>query len=265
MVLARSRASLAAAAAVVLVMVVVGCLPPPTSVTTASSAPVTSSSPGNQPASAAPSASPKPQDAAIAAFAKRAAGGTWSYRIVFKGDVRLTVDRLPIAGTMDVSGNDFATNFTYDFDPDYPGLGKYRIQVRGIDDHGWIKRNSGAWQSIKSYGPAKSYVPFRTIKTAADVRYLGPVKIGGKTFHKVAVRDAILIHPETLPYQSQKERVDDSELQVLIDNAGTPRSGTWTLRGQARIGPGDGQLQRVEYDLSLTFSKVGDKLSIKRP
>jgi hypothetical protein len=215
--------------------------------------------------SAAPSASPKPQDAAIAAFARQAAGGRWSYRVVFKGEVRLSVDRLPIAGTMDVSGNDFATNFTYDFEPDYPGLGKYRIQVRGIDDHGWIKRNSGAWQPIKSYGPAKSYVPFRTVKAAADVRYLGPVKIGGKTFYKVAVRDAILIHPETLPYQSQKERVDDSELEVLINSAGTPRSGTWTLRGQARIGPGDGQLQRVVYDLSLTFSKVGDKLSIRRP
>jgi hypothetical protein len=254
---------LTAATTIVVALVVAGCLPPPTAVTTGSASPGSSGEPQN--ATPRPSAKPKPQDLAIAAFAKRSAGGKFSYRVSFKGEVRMSVDRLPIAGAMDVSGPDFSTSFTYDFEPTYPGLGKYRVQVRGIDDRGWIKRGSGAWQEIKTYGPTQSYVPFKTVTAAADVRYLGPVKIGGSTFHKVLVKDAILIHPNTLPYQSQKERVDESEVEVLIDNAGTPRSGTWTLRGQARIGQGNGQLQRVVYDLQLTFSKVGDRLSIKRP
>jgi hypothetical protein len=249
---ARTRGYLTAAACLLVAVVAAGCLPPPTAVTTVSASPGASSEP--QDATPRPSATPKPQDLAIAAFAKLAAGGKLSYRVSFKGEVRMSVDRLPIAGAMDVSGPDFSTSFTYDFEPTYPGLGKYRVQVRGVDGRGWTKRGSGAWQQIKSYGPAQSYVPF-----------LGPVKIGGSTFHKVLVKDALLIHPNTLPYQSQKERVDESEVEILIDNKGTPRSGTWMLRGQARIGPGGGQLQRVRYDLQLTFSKVGDKLSIKRP
>jgi hypothetical protein len=260
---ARTRVCLTAAACLLVTVVAAGCLPPPTAVTTVSASPETSSEPQN--ATPKPSATPKPQDLAIAAFAKLVAGGKLSYRVSFKGEVRMSVDRLPIAGAMDVSGKDFSTSFTYDFEPTYPGLGKYRVQVRGVDGRGWTKRGSGAWTQIKSYGPAQSYVPFKTVTAAADVKYLGPVKIGGSTFHKVLVKDALLIHPNTLPYQSQKERVDESEVEILIDNKGTPRSGTWMLRGQARIGPGDGQLQRVRYDLQLTFSKVGDKLSIKRP
>ena len=258
-----SRAvSLTTAAALGLVLAA-GCLPPPTAVSEPTTPPATSAQPVVL--SPQPSASPKPQDLAIAAFTKQAAGGKWSYRIAFTGEVRLSVDRLPIAGSMDVSGADFATSFTYDFEPTYPGLGKFRVQVRGVDDRGWIKRGSAGWQQVKSYSAAQSYVPFRTVEAPRDVRYLGPVKVGGTTYHKVAIRDAVLIHPNTLPYQSQKERVDDSEVEVLIDDAGRPRSGTWTLRGQARVGAGNGQLQRVEYELKLTFSKVGSKLSIKRP
>jgi hypothetical protein len=263
MVRSRTRVGLPASAGLLVALVAGGCLPPPTAVTTVSGSPGASSEPQN--ATPRPSATPKPQDLAIAAFAKKAAGGKLSYRVSFKGEVRMSVDRLPIAGAMDVSGPDFSTSFTYDFEPTYPGVGKYRVQVRGVDGRGWTKRGSGAWQQIKSYGPAQSYVPFKTVTAAADVRYLGPVKIGGSTFYKVLVKDAILIHPNTLPYQSQKERIDESEVELLIDNKGTPRSGTWTLRGQARIGPGNGQLQRVVYDLQLTFAKVGDKLSIKRP
>lgn len=260
---ARTRAAWLATASTVIAVVAAGCLPPPTAVTNVSASAATSGAPAS--ATSRPSASQKPQDLAIAAFAKLVAAGKLSYRIAFKGEVRLSVDRLPITGTLDVSGADFATSFTYDFDPGYPGLGKYRVQVRGVDDRGWIKRGSAAWQQMKTFGRAQSSVPFKTVQSAKDVRYLGPVKIRGTTFHKVAVTDAILIHPNTLPYRSQKERVDESEVEVLIDDAGKPRSGTWTLRGQARIGPGGGQLQRVVYDLQLTFSKVGGKLSIKRP
>jgi hypothetical protein len=236
-----------------------GCLPPPTSRTNESTSP--SSQPANTPQ---PSKTPKPQDLAIAAFVKQVAGGKFTYRVSFDGDVRLSADALPITGAMDVAGRDFAMSFTYNLESEYPGLGKTRIQVRGVGTRGWIKRGSAAWQPIKSYGIAQSYVPFKTVRAAGDVRYMGPVEIAGKTFHKVAVQDALLIHPNTIPYQVTNEKVDDSEIEFLIDGAGRPRSGTWTLRAQARVG-GSGQLQRVVYDLRVTFSKVGAKISIKRP
>ena len=262
MLRAPSRAAPVATAAILCVVLATACLPPPTAVSEPTTGPATSPAAIVTPQ---PSPSPKAQDLAIAAFTRQVTGGKLSYRIAFKGEVRLSVDRLPIAGSMDVSGADFASSFTYDFDPSYPGVGKYRVQVRAVDDRGWIKRGSAAWQQVKSYSAADSYVPFKTVQEPRDVRYLGPVKLDGTTYHKVAIRDAVLIHPNTLPYQTQKERVDDSEVQVLIDDSGRPRSGTWTLRGQARVGPGNGQLQRVVYDLQLTFSKVGSKLSIERP
>ena len=52
-----------------------------------------------------------------------------------------------------------------------------------------------------------------------------------------------------IPGRIQKEKIDLTELEVVIDDAGEPRSGTWRLWGQAPLGPGDGQLQRVVYEL----------------
>jgi len=257
----RVRAAVLVTAAVLVALAAVGCLPPPNAATGDSSGAPATPLPAATPR---PSATPKPQDLAIAAFVKLVAGGKLTYRISFNGDVRLSADALPVAGAMDVAGGNFATSFTYNFEPEYPGLGKTRIQVRGVGGQGWIKRGSAAWRSIKSYGVAQSYVPFKDVKATADVRYVGAAKVGGKTFHTVVIKDAVLIHPNTIPYQVENEKVDESEIEFLIDDAGRPRSGSWTLSAQARVGA-SGQLQRVVYDLKVTFSKIGDKISVKRP
>jgi hypothetical protein len=249
------------ATAVLIVALAGGCLPPPTAVTGESSSPSASAAP---PATPRPSATPKPQDLAIAAFVKAVAPGKITYRISFDGEVRLSTDILPVTGAMDVAGANFGTSFTYNFEPEYPGLGKTRIQVRAVGGKGWIKRGSAAWQAIRSYGAAQSYVPFKGVKAAEDVRYVEAVEISGKIFHRVAVKDAVLIHPNTIPYQVYSEKVDESEIEFLIDDAGKPRSGTWTLRAQARVGDSR-QLQRIVYDLKVNFSKIGSKISIKRP
>ena len=248
-------------------MAVAGCLPAArTTQSTGVPSPdaIGSSAPGSSPV-VAPSASPHAEIAAIDAFAKLASSGKLTYHVAFTGEVRASVNRLPIAGAMDVAGNDFSSTFTYDFNPDYPGLGKVRVQVRGVDSHGWIKRGSAAWSAMKTYGVDQSYVPFKSVEAPTDVKYLGPVKIAGATYYKIGVPHSLLIHPNTIPYQIQREEVRETELQVVIDAAGEPRSGTWSLRGQARIGAGEGQLQHVEYTLTLTFSKVGAKISVKRP
>ena len=259
---AQPRAAWFATVTILAATVAAGCLPPPTASTSDS----TSAQGSNERANATPqpSKTPKPQDLAIDAFVKQVATGKLTYRVSFDGEVRLSADVLPVSGAMDVAGKNFATSFTYNFEPEYPGLGKARVQVRGVGAKGWIKRGSAAWRPIKTYGVAQSYVPFKSVTADTDVRYLGPVEIGGKTFHKVVVQDAVLIHPNTIPYQITDEKVDESEVEFLIDAAGRPRSGTWILRGQARVGA-SGQLQRVVYELKLTFSDVGSKISIRQP
>jgi hypothetical protein len=245
-------------------LVVAACLPAPRAAT-GSGAASPSTGATSSTGSALPSPTPKASVQAIAAFVERATSGKLTYRVAFKGTVRASADTLPIAGTMDVAGADFASSFTYDFSRDYPDLGKERVQVRGVKGKGYIKRGSKQWQGIKGFAVGHSYVPFKTVATRDDVRHLADVKAGDATLHKVGITGAVLLHPNTIPYDVQKETVDDTELIVMIDAAGRPRSGTWRLWGKARVGTGSGQLQRVVYELELTFSKVGAKITIKRP
>ena len=239
-----------------------GCLPAPSA--TSTGLPASSASQGTE-SSPKPSASARAFVAAIDAFVERVTSGKLSYHVAFDGSVRASINLLPIAGALDVAGDDFSSSFTYDLSHDYRNVGKIRVQVRGVDGHGYVKSGAAAWRTIKNFGAAQSYVLFKNVKAAADVRYLGAVRVTGKTLHKVAIPGALLIHPNTIPGMSQKEQVDDTELAVVIDDAGRPRSGTWKLWGKSRVGEGSGQLPRVEYDVDLTFSKVRSKITIRRP
>ncbi len=212
---------------------------------------------------AKPSRAPKGYDLAIAAFVKSVAGKKLSYRINYDGKTALSADTLPIAGRMDVSGADFVSSWTYDLTKDY-GIGKIRVEVRGVKGKGYIRTDGGSWKSIKGYDASDSYVPFKAVTAVEDVQYLGPAKIDGTEYHKVSIPKAVLIHPTTLIGAVKEEKIDDSKLELVIDDKGQPRRGTWELKARARVGQ-SGQLQRVEYELDLQFSKVGAKLTIKRP
>jgi hypothetical protein len=216
-------------------------------------------------APASASVEPDHHEAAIAAFVELVTSGDLTYHVGYKGQVAASADVLPIAGSMDVAGKDFASSWTYDFDPEYPGVGKKKVQVRGVGSKGWIKRGGGAWKAIKGYGVEDSYVPFKGVKGVDDVTYHGSVEVNGQTRHRISIPKSVLIHPGTIPYQIQKEKVDRSTLEILIDDQGRPRSGTWHLVGQGRVGTGVGQLQRIVYDLDVTFSKVGDRVTVTRP
>lgn len=216
-------------------------------------------------ASPKPSRAPKPYDLAIAAFVKTIASKKLSYRIAFEGKTALSADTLATVGRMDVSGADFASSWTYDLSRDYPGAGKIRVEVRAVKGKGYIRSDGGAWTAMKGFNVATdTYAPFKAVATAEDVTYLGPTIIDGTEYHKVSIPKAVLIHPTTIPGLVRQEKVDGSTLELVIDDKGRPRRGAWHLKAQARVGQ-SGQLQRIEYDLDLQFSKVGDRLSITRP
>ena len=137
--------------------------------------------------------------------------------------------------------------------------------MRAVDGKGWIKRPGKDWAVMKSYGLDDSYVPFKAVTKATDVKYLGETTSGGETRYRLGIPGALLIHPNTIPYDVNKEKVDATTLEIVVDADGVPKTGIWNLRGQARIGGGVGQLQRVVYDLELAFAKVGDDLTVKRP
>jgi hypothetical protein len=96
---------------------------------------------------------------------------------------------------------------------------------------------AAAWRTIKNFGDSQSYVLFKNVKAPSDVKYLGAVRVTGNTLHKVAIPGALLIHPNTIPGMSQKEQVDDTELDVRDRRCGPPTIRTWKLwagRGSAR-------------------------------
>ena len=224
--------------------------------------------PPSTPAPATPTIEPTiaPHVAAITAFVDSVASGDLTYRVVFEGSARGSADYVPVKGVLIVDGEDFASEFTYDFSVEYRGLlGEYDVAQRGVGGKGWIKRPGKAWAAMKSYGIDDSYVPFKAVKTTADVQYLGSTEVGGETRYKLGIPGALLIHPYTIPYDVQKEKVDATTLEIVVDGNGVPKSGTWTLRGQARIGGGVGQLQRIEMDLDLAFAKVGADLTVSKP
>ena len=215
-------------------------------------------------ASRAPaSAVPKPQDAAIAAFVEKVAAGDLAYHVAFKGRTALTVNELPTTGTLDVDGHDFALSYTYDLDHDYPGTGEVRIQIRAVDDKAWAKLESGKWTALKGWRDTETSVPFHAVETVRDVKYLVTEQRKGKDVYRVHIPEVNLIDPTTIPGALTDEKVQRTDLELLIDDQGTPLAGTWQLKGQGRVG--GGQLQAILYQLDLTFSKVGGKVSISKP
>jgi hypothetical protein len=224
--------------------------------------------PAATPTPAAPTVEPTlaPQEVAMEAFVERVTAGDLSYQVVFDGSTRGSADFVPTKGVLVVAGEDFASEWTFDFSVEYRGLlGEYDVAQRAVDGTGWIKRPGKDWAVMKSYGLDDSYVPFKAVKTADDVTYLGSTEAGGEMRYKLGIPGALLIHPNTIPYDIQKEKIDSTTLEVVVDGDGVPKSGTWNLRGQARIGFGVGQLQRIVIDLELAFAKVGADLSVSKP
>ena len=80
--------------------------------------------PPTTPTPAAPTVAPTPAayQVAIDAFVERVTAGDLTYRIVFEGSARGSADNIPVKGVMVVAGEDFASDFTYDFSVEYRGL-----------------------------------------------------------------------------------------------------------------------------------------------
>lgn len=211
-----------------------------------------------------PSVSAAPQVVAIGRFVGHATSGSWSYRVAFDGYAALSADKALVTGRMDVAGLDFATTIDYDFSKEHPDLGTIRTLVRAVEGKAWQRLGKGAWKAISSYDEKDSNAPFAMVMSIRDIRFLGTEMIDGKTVHRVAIADAVLIHPRTLPGTVLEERIRTTTLEVVVDGSGRPIRGAWTLEGQARVGQ-SGQLQQVVYNLTMAFSKVGAKLTIERP
>jgi hypothetical protein len=224
------------------------------------SAPTTSTPSPGPSASRAPSASPKADraTAALNAFVALVTKDGFSYQATFTGDDRHTTDILPITrGLLQVSGEDVLVRATFGF----PGR-RYPVEHRYVGGKGWIRYDTtDTWHALKMV-PAETMAAFAAVKRVTDLTYLGPVTSGGKTLYRVSFRSAI-VNPIMIPARNLTETVLTSpELTLLIDAAGRPVRGTAEIDGRGRV---SGQLQEIVIDLDVTFTRVGQAVTIKAP
>jgi hypothetical protein len=212
------------------------------------------------PASTRPSASPKadPANAAVTAFVALVTTDGFSYQATFTGQSRHTTDIFQMSkGLLQVSGNDVLVRATWGF-----AGHRYAVEHRWVGGKGWIKYDAAdAWHRL-AFRAADSMAAFAAIHSRADVTYLGTVKSGGKTYYQVSFRSAI-VHPVMIPARNLTEAVVTSpKLTLLIDAAGRPVKGTAEIDGRGRV---SGQLQEIVIDLTVTFIKLGQAVTIKAP
>ena len=252
-----TRTALAGLAALVLVL---GAACNNNAVTPSVAPTPTAGSSAQASASIRPSSSPKadPANAAVIAFVALVTGNGFTYQATFTGQSRHTTDILPISkGLLQVSGRDVLVRATWAF------LGhSFAVEHRYVGGKAWIKYDTtDTWHRLE-FQPKDSMAAFASIHTRADVTYLGTVKSGDKTYYQVSFRSAI-VNPVMIPARNLTEAVVTSpKLTLLIDAAGRPVKGTAEIDGRGRV---SGQLQEIVIDLTVTFIKLGQAVTIKAP
>jgi hypothetical protein len=228
--------------------------------TTVTSSPTPAPSlPSAPPASARPSASPDPGRAAVAAFVAFASNPKASYQATFRGESRQSVTIVSITkGVLQVSGRDVLVRAVFTFPDRKSGV----VEHRFVDGKAWVRLRSGPWQTFRGFTAADSMAAFPFVHGAADVTYLGPKKVAGRTLYQVLVQSAI-VSPAMLPESNLSDAaVSSSKMRLLVDAAGRPVSGADVIDGRGRV---SGQLQELIIDLDVTFTKVGQPVSIAAP
>lgn len=180
----------------------------------------------------------------------------FAYQATFTGEERQTVDILPISkGLLQVNGADVRVVATFT----YSGRDRIAVEHRSVGGRGWLRFGANAWQRLTRFGAAQSMAAFAAVHAPPDVVYGGPITTGGKTVYRVSMK-SVIVNPIMIPFTNLSDAaVTDSALQLLIDAAGRPLSGTATITGRGRI---SGQLQEIVIDLKLAFIKVGQKVTI---
>jgi hypothetical protein len=183
--------------------------------------------------------------------------GNLAYQATFTGRSRHTTTRLPVKGSFAVSGPDYrvATIFTFKG-------GNATVDHRFVGGKGYVRFDRDKWNTLVGFGAAQSMSPFALVSGAASVRFLGSEKKDGRTVYRVEIA-SVPFHPSLIPAANlTREVVTRGVMQLLIDADGLPVSATATVEGTGRV---SGQLQEIVIELNLTFTKVGQKVTISAP
>jgi hypothetical protein len=207
-----------------------------------------------------PTPTPKPPTAgelAAKAFYERVQSGKMSYHASLTGNVAGAISGLSMEGAIDVSGDDYNEVLTYAFitPPKVP------VSVRVVGSKRWIRIDRSGWTKVSSAMASNS--PFADLSTDEGVQVIRTEHVGGKDLHHITMTGGLIVALDLIPAGNlTNERVNKTDLELVVDDAGNPLTGTWRLDGEARV---SGQLQGIKIEVDMTFTKVGSKIVIKAP
>jgi hypothetical protein len=207
-----------------------------------------------------PTPTPKPLtrgDLAAKAFFERVASGKLTYHASLRGEVAGAISGLTIDGALDVAGDDYSEVVTYSFlrPP------KVAVSIRVVGSRRWVRVDRGGWEKVSSSMASNS--PFADLSAENGVQLVRTERVGARDLHHVVVTGGLIIAPDLIPAVNlTNERINTTNLEIVLDDAGVPLTGSWRLDGEARV---SGQLQGIQVNLDIAFSKVGSKLTIKAP
>ena len=158
---------------------------------------------------------------------------------------------------MDVAGDDYNEDLTFAFfsPPKVP------VSVRVVGSRRWIRIDRGAWTKVSSANASNN--PFADLSADDGVQLLRTEHVGGKDLHHISMTGGLIVALDLIPAGNlTNERVNKTDLEVVVDDAGNPLTATWRLDGEGRVST---QLQGIRIEVDMTFTKVGSKITIKAP
>jgi hypothetical protein len=207
-----------------------------------------------------PSPTAKPPtlgELAAKAFYDKVQSGKMSYHASLTGNVAGAISGLSMEGAIDVAGENYSQVVSYSFitPPKVP------VSVRVVDTKRWVRVDRSGWVKVSSAMASNS--PFADLSTGEGVQLVRTEHVGGKDLHHISMVGGLIIALDLIPAGNlTNERVNKTDLELVVDDAGNPLTGTWRLDGEARV---SGQLQGIKIEVDMTFTKVGSKILIKAP
>ncbi len=210
---------------------------------------------------------PPPGEQARAAFVARALAGNLTYHATFVGTVYGVGDDLPVAGSLDVAGDDYQLEATYTL-PKPPKPPKQpkpdpSYGIRYVGGTAWVRIDGGKWAKDADFLATVTNSPFAFIASDSDVTLERSDTVSGTSLHHVTfVRTLVIDLSQIRADNLTDEELTRSRFDLVLDDDGDPVSGTARVEGTGRV---SGRLHEIIVQVDLAFSKVGADIVIKAP
>lgn len=207
-------------------------------------------------ATGSPQASLQPGTAALDAFLALVAGHKLSFHAALKGALRATISDGTISGSVDVAGDDADTVTTQAY-----AFGTFRVEQRTVGGTTWERIGTGPWTK-RGTATGEMLAPFSGV-TMDAVHAVKLDTVAGRQVVTVKLDGTHFFDTATVPAPNlTSEATRSTTFDLVLDLDGRPVSGHFVYHGTGRV---SSQLQAIDVELEMTFSKVGSAIRIVAP